>query len=122
MPSSDGSTLQRTPNAARERERRHACDHNQFPYTQPPRLSKKSAPPERNEKQALAASGQTSPTMAGGSEHPPADIASTYLERRTNRCQARHPRARVDRKSVVYGNVVSVRVDIGGRSIIKKKN
>src|SRR3546814_15407327 len=29
---------------------------------------------------------------------------------------------RVDRKSVVYGKSVSVRVDIGGRRIIKKKN
>src|SRR3546814_17509055 len=28
----------------------------------------------------------------------------------------------VDRKSVVYGKSVSVRVDLGGRRIIKKKN
>src|SRR3546814_2112858 len=31
------------------------------------------------------------------------------------------PRARLDRKSVVSGKSVSVRVDIGGRRIIKKK-
>src|SRR3546814_19829011 len=34
---------------------------------------------------------------------------------------SRHRRNLVDRKSVVLGKSVSVRVDLGGRSIIKKK-
>src|SRR3546814_19432253 len=34
----------------------------------------------------------------------------------------RRPRAGADRKSVVSGKSVSVRVDLGGRSCIKKKN
>src|SRR3546814_15662687 len=32
-----------------------------------------------------------------------------------------HTEGRIDRKSVVYGKSVSVRVDLGGRRIIKKK-
>src|SRR3546814_19649172 len=34
--------------------------------------------------------------------------------------RAKHPVALQDRKSVVYGKSVSVRVDLGGRRIIKK--
>src|SRR3546814_10937129 len=43
--------------------------------------------------------------------------------RRARRAGRRRPRAcRADRKSVVKGKSVSVRVDLGGRRIIKKKN
>src|SRR3546814_11542322 len=46
------------------------------------------------------------------------DRAFHDLEQRLLHALARH----VDRKSVVEGKSVSVRVDLGGRRIIKKKN
>src|SRR3546814_13078943 len=46
-------------------------------------------------------------------DHVQADEAPTELA---------HPRADLDRESVLSGKSVSVRVDLGGRRIIKKKN
>src|SRR3546814_18388109 len=49
----------------------------------------------------------------GIEDHPPVDVARRAADRLDQRR---------DRKSVVWGKSVSVRVDLGGRRIIKKKN
>src|SRR3546814_15445585 len=44
------------------------------------------------------------------------------LRHRLREAKSHHPRTEADRKSVVEGKSVEVRVDLGGRRIIKKKN
>src|SRR3546814_2805326 len=55
-----------------------------------------------------------SPSTGAGSSIPPWSAAHPYVNLYTHK----NP---IDRKSVVSGQSVSVRVDLGGRSIIKKK-
>src|SRR3546814_15636235 len=56
-------------------------------------------------------------------QHPATDLAGTLRSGISQRRRTRQDfRAFLDRKSVVSGKSVSVRVDLGGRRIIKKKH
>src|SRR3546814_19619657 len=78
-----------------------------WPCPIPPRKRRKSSP-------ASAASAASARGLSAHSR--PAPTAGRFCSR------SRRSAARSDRKSVVEGQRVSVRGDIGGRRIIKKKN
>src|SRR3546814_14532220 len=57
-----------------------------------------------------------------GLECPKAEIARTFEQALEKQAKVGYPTViRPDRKSVVEGKSVSVRVDLGGRRILKKK-
>src|SRR3546814_11324929 len=66
-------------------------------------------------------SSRTAQDQSDGHPHPANQESGDWRRNRSTREDSHSPWARTDRKSVVKGKRVSVRVDIGGRRIIKKK-